>query len=189
MWTKIKIAVGVLGLLGLAGVAGAAFLYGSGGFVVIAPADASVRTTVDGKEVGTVAPGTHQKFSLAQGAHAVTLAASTGRSSSYQLKVDNGMFDRTLPVGAQCFAVFDVASYWYQKKKVLDKLGGEANQGITVKSRHADSAPFDTPSSVYYSTDELPKSIKQGVRTNLLLEVPCQLAKGSDQELIGVADL
>jgi hypothetical protein len=188
MWKKAKMIAGVLGIVGLAGVAGAAFLYGSGGFVVIAPASASVKTTVDGKEVGTVAPGAHQKFSLSQGAHAVTLTDSTGRSSSYQLKVDNGMFDRTLPVGAQCFAVFDVTNYWYQKKKVLDKLAAKVDRGIVVKSRYTDAAPFDTPSNVYYSTDELPKSIKQGARTNLLLEVPCQLARGPDQQLIGAVE-
>jgi hypothetical protein len=189
MWKKIKVAVGALGLLGLAGVAGAAFLYGSGGFVVVAPAGVSVKTTLDGKELGTVAPGTHQRFPIAQGAHTVTLAGSGGKSKSYQLVVENGMFDKTLPVGAQCFAVFDVTNYWYEKKKFLDKLAGKVGQGIVVKSKYMDAAPFDTPSNVHYSTDDLPRTIKQGARTNLFLEVPCRLPKGTDEELVAAANL
>jgi hypothetical protein len=183
VWKKIKIiGASLLLALILAG-AGAAFLWGDGGVTVVAPETASVRVTVDGKEVGTVVPGAHQKFSLAQGAHDVKVASSAGAASQYHVEVKNGGFDRVLPVGKQCFAVFDITNYWYEKKKLLDRL----SKPIVLKSKFTDGAPFDTPTGVYFSTNDLPLTLKKNKRANLFLEMPCQTLAGTEQDIVAAA--
>ena len=176
-------------MLGIGAVLAVAFRFGSGSFQVVAPQGASVTVNVDGQDVGTVTEGEHQRFSIDQGSHGVKLTASNGKVSTHQLAVNNGAFDQVLPVGDQCFVVLDVTNYVYEKQQLLDKIEGVIGEGIVVKSKVASPGPFDTPAGAFYSMEELPDSIEQGKRTELLLEISCEAAHGSDADAVVAAQI
>ncbi len=173
-----KIRWGIIGLVGLgaAGFAGYTYVSGAGEIHVKAPQETGVSVVVDGKEVATLAAGTHQRLKIDQGKHTVQIKLSEGDGeATHEVDVDSGFYEALIPGPQQCFADFDVYDTFYGKADPPPVPG--------VEGTHGADKPISITSNHYFSEDALPNEIKEGSDVNLLEQIPCELVGKSDDEV------
>jgi hypothetical protein len=183
MLKKIKLFIIVAAVL----VGGTAYLYtrifGEGELHLVAIGDAGAEVVLDGKPlVMRRGNGDHLVFDVPQGPHsAVVTDKSTGKSVTYSLNVENGLSKLLLPVRAeQCFVRFDMTEAAYANK---GDSGGDAEPIIRDRYVNA-SAPFEVPSSTYFTLDEMPNKRRKRETINLIRDLPCSFMDKGDELLL-----
>lgn len=157
-----------------------AVFFGNGAVTVAAPPDRPLKVSVDGKEAVTLKPGEHHRLNVEQGSHELTLE-SGGKSETHTLDVTSGTFDRFYPLPDQCFVLFDVTNFIFEKEKPTHELLPE----ITVKERYP-AEPFTTPAIAKFSIAELPTDGERRP-SEVLSQIPCADLAKDDAALIAQA--
>jgi hypothetical protein len=157
-----------------------AVFFGNGAVTVAAPPGRPLKVSVDGKEVASLEPGEHHRLNVEQGSHELLLE-SAGKTETHTLDVTNGTFDQFYPLSDQCFVLFDVTNFIFEKEKLTHEILPE----ITVKDRFP-GKPFTTPAIAKFSLAELPTDGERRP-SEVLLQLPCADLARDDAALIARA--
>jgi len=184
VFQKLKVAVVGLVVGGMGVGAAWNHMMGSGKVHIVVNEGQQVKLFIDGQSLSPASSSSeHLRFDVAQGAHEVKLEDSeSGKTRTYSLTVDSGFDDYVLPVNEeQCFTRFDVSKTMYEGSS------GSGGTPPTISGKYQASAPFELPSSSYFSVEELPQQLKKNSSAHLLLATPCPLHQLQDSQLIQLA--